>query len=139
MKKIHGLKHKMKWSVFLFAGLFPLVPHQAFAYTDLNEGPGPVIDNPGYKRIQHDDPETIDEAWVNFNNDWSDFLNMFIALGLLSSVGIFIYLMIQLAGSASNPYEREKVQKDILVLLVVTACLGGIGTLSAILIQTAMG
>ncbi|MEK5209495.1 hypothetical protein [Psychrobacillus sp. FSL H8-0510] len=117
---------KNKWNavgVFLFMCLLLLFVSPTVTHAQQED----IGLGGGADRIQYDDPKNVDEAWFNLYEDWQKFLAFVLAFGLLTSILIFIMLMMKLSNTGDNPYERQAVLKDILVLFVTTAILGGFG------------
>lgn len=118
---------KNRW-LFLLLLVFGY-PHLLAARPELeNEGAG--------GRIQFADPANITQAWSNFYQDWEGLLTFVIAFGILTALLAFIYLMIKLAMAGDNPFERQEVFKELLVLAVTTAILGAFGLAFITLMMT---
>lgn len=70
-------------------------------------------------------PSGMEEALTNLYREYYVFVNGFIAFGLLTGVFAFIVLFLQLAAVGSNPYARMFILKEMLVVGISTALLGG--------------
>lgn len=64
-------------------------------------------------------------------NELSDFVrnitNGMLAFSMLSGIGVLLYHIVQLALVGSNPNERSKVLKNLLVSMVCVGLLGSVG------------
>ncbi len=114
--------------MMLMVGWLFIMPIQAFAAVeDVGHGEGG-------DRIQYDNPQDTEEAWFNLFDEWEKFLVFILAFGLLTSILIFIVLMVKLSQSGDNPFDRRQVLGDIFVLLVTTAILGSFGVFFAVVV-----
>ena len=70
-------------------------------------------------------PKGMNQALTNLYTEYYIFVNGFIAIGLLTGVLAFIVLFVQLGQVGSHPYARLFVLREMLVVAVSTALLGG--------------
>lgn len=70
-------------------------------------------------------PKGMEKALTNLYKEYYIFVNGFIAFGLLTGVLAFIVLFLQLAQVGSNPYARIFILREMMVVGVSTALLGG--------------
>lgn len=70
-------------------------------------------------------PNGMEKALTNLYSEYYIFVNGFIAFGLLTGVLAFIVLFIQLAQVGTNPYARIFILREMLVVGISTALLGG--------------
>jgi hypothetical protein len=70
-------------------------------------------------------PKGMEKALTNLYKEYYIFVNGFIAFGLLTGVLAFIVLFLQLAQVGSNPYARIFILREMLVVGISTALLGG--------------
>lgn len=70
-------------------------------------------------------PKGMEKALTNLYKEYYVFVNGFIAFGLLTGVLAFIVLFVQLAQVGSNPYARIFILREMLVVGISTALLGG--------------
>lgn len=75
--------------------------------------------------------------FINAFNDLSDFAtkltNGMLAFSMLSGVAVLLYHIVQLALVGSNPSERSKVFKNLLISMVCLALLGSISLVMALI------
>lgn len=81
--------------------------------------------------------DEVKQSFDLFQNEWTTFLTFVAAAALLTCILTFIVLMLKLGSSGDNPYVREKVTRDILVLLVTIAILGAASVVLALIFTTA--
>lgn len=70
-------------------------------------------------------PKGMEKALTNLYKEYYVFVNGFIAFGMLTGVFAFIVLFVQLAAAGSNPYARAFILKEMAVVGITTALLGG--------------
>lgn len=80
-------------------------------------------------------PKGLQTAIVTLYKEYYIFVNGFIAFGMLTGVLAFIVLFIQLAQVGSNPYARIFILREMLVVGVATALLGGFPLLLVIYME----
>ncbi|WPS85461.1 hypothetical protein SMD22_02180 (plasmid) [Brevibacillus halotolerans] len=78
------------------------------------------------------DNEKLVNAWNAFILEYRFVLAGFSAIGVLTSILIFIYHMLQLGNLSSHPIKRRESMGNILISLVCTALLGGLGLLTTL-------
>lgn len=72
---------------------------------------------------------TLPQAWKEFMDEWKIVIGYIEAFGLFTSILIFILQMIKLGSLPNHPVQRRACMQNILVSLVCTALLGGVGIL----------
>lgn len=69
--------------------------------------------------------------FIDAFNDLSDFAtkitNGMLAFSMLSGIAVLLYHIVQLALVGSNPNERSKVLKNLLISIICIALLGSVG------------
>lgn len=133
MKKI-----LLKCSVMMFIMMTTFFANPLTAIAREEEGAGFTMgsSSPSNKYSKIDETST-EGAFDRFFTDWHVFMSFLAGFATLSSILAFIVLMVRLANSADNPYERSKVLREILVVLVVAALTGAATVVFLLLAQTA--
>ncbi|WCF11758.1 hypothetical protein NDS46_30915 (plasmid) [Paenibacillus thiaminolyticus] len=85
------------------------------------------------------DLEKLRGAFNNFFDEYRHIIGVLTALATLTSIVIFIFHMIQLGKTASNPTERRKTISNIYISLICTALLGGLTTINFLYIEIIFG
>lgn len=70
-------------------------------------------------------PPGMEKALNNLYAEYYIFVNGFIAFGLLTGILAFMVLFLQLGAAGSNPYARIFILREMLVVGISTALLGG--------------
>lgn len=70
-------------------------------------------------------PKGMEKALTNLYKEYYIFVNGFIAFGMLTGIFAFIVLFMQLAAAGSNPYARAYILREMAVVGITTALLGG--------------
>lgn len=76
----------------------------------------------------------IDEAYIKVNNEITTFSNGLMAAALLTMIVLFIVQFVKLGAAAGNAQKRSQILRDIMILAIVTALLGGISLLYTLLV-----
>lgn len=79
--------------------------------------------------------EKLINAWNAFILEYRIVLAYFTGIGALTSVLIFIYHMVQLANLSAHPIKRRESMMNILVSLICTSLLGGLGIITGLFYQ----
>lgn len=85
------------------------------------------------------DMKKFKEAFSAFFTEYRLIIGYITALGLLTSILVFIFHMIQLANMASHPILRRKTMTNIMISLVCTALLGGMTVINFLFYEVIFG
>ncbi|MFF2531553.1 hypothetical protein ACFVS2_21835 [Brevibacillus sp. NPDC058079] len=76
--------------------------------------------------------EKLVNAWNAFIVEYRLILAYFSGFGVLTSILIFIYHMIQLGNLSSNPVKRKEAMGNIMISLICTSLLGGLAIITTL-------
>lgn len=79
-------------------------------------------------------PSTQGEAWNHVFKKYRVFIVGVSGAATLTLIAIWIWLFVKLAGSASNPMERQKASKSLLLCGIATALMGSVTTVTALIL-----
>ena len=82
------------------------------------------------------DDSKVTAAFNAFYADWKSFLMLLGGIATLTCILAFVVLMVKLGAAGDNPHERNKVMKELMVVLITTALTGSATLIFALLVQT---
>lgn len=82
------------------------------------------------------DDDSVTAAFNALYADWRVFLAWLSGIATLTCILAFIVLMIKLGAAGDNPYERRKVMKELMIVLITTALTGSATLIFALMVQT---
>lgn len=85
------------------------------------------------------DMSKLKTAFTAFFDEYRMIIGYITAIGLLTSILVFIYHMIQLANMASHPVLRRKTMTNIMISLICTALLGGMTVINFLFYEIIFG
>lgn len=68
--------------------------------------------------------DQLNQGLIKFMSEYNVLITAVVAIGVLTGILAFIYLLTRLAASADNPKERGEILKELLIVGVVTSLLG---------------
>lgn len=92
-----------------------------------------MFSSPAYanQSIQLNDGFT--KAWAVLFDEYKIHIAGFIGLGLVSSILAFIINLLKLSQASSNPHQRSRIIKELIVLMITTGLLGSVGVIAGLL------
>lgn len=70
-------------------------------------------------------PNELVKGMSNLWDKYWFYIAVFVALGVLTGLLAFIVLFIRLGANSTNPQERSRIMKEMIVVASCTAALGG--------------
>ena len=81
------------------------------------------------------DKETLRNAWNAFILEYRIIMAWIAGIGALTSVLIFIFHMVQLGNLSSHPIKRREAMMNLMISMICTALLGGLGVITGLFYQ----
>ncbi|ADO59519.1 hypothetical protein [Paenibacillus polymyxa] len=81
------------------------------------------------------DKETLINAWNAFILEYRIIMAWIAGMGALTSVLIFIFHMVQLGNLSSHPIKRREAMMNLMISMICTALLGGLGVITGLFYQ----
>lgn len=133
MAQITGILHQIRyWPFALLTGWLLLERKANAVVVDVDIG----YAGRGDQVISAEEKSGMTLAWEAFFTQWKTFIAFIAGLGALTSVLVFIFLMLKLGKSGDNPMERSKIMRDLMICLLVTALLGSSSLIFALFVET---
>lgn len=79
-------------------------------------------------------PTTQGEAWTHVFTKYRLFIVGVSGAATLTLIAIWIWLFVKLGSSASNPMERQKASKSLLLCGIATGLMGSVTTITALVL-----
>lgn len=125
--------------ILIYTGIFLLA---FFASATFSVSPAEAVvqdvDSGGYSSTpNHTDVNktVVQEKFDEFFKDWKAFMGFLAGIATLSCILAFIVLMVKLGSAGDNPFLRQKIMKDILVVFVSACILGSASVFLFLLAQ----
>lgn len=125
---MNTLSIKQKFYIYSFIFMvFSSFLNIRYAYADLIKddkgGPGGVVTgSPSYQKPKEGE---VGFGFDKLNGVITPFLTFMLGVTVLTVILAFLYLFIKLASNGDNPSVRNEIFREMLVLAVIAAMLGG--------------